>query len=222
MIYVTAVIVAMVWILPVRYYVNRQLKYGYDFPVFYRTTPEHTDSMYIYPPFFAWLITPIKLIPIKYVLYAWNSIETVLMVMIILCIGDALQAAHIPTWNVLFLVPFLVWQGKLNAEIGNVNVLVTWLSIVGYHHSELLWVASAIKIVPIVFVPFIPETKLFVGSIILLLSVVVPVGCGYGFKGIYNLIDLSRSCHKPRKAHYIYLLIVLYYILMKIGESYAN
>lgn len=188
--------------------IERQLKMGLDFPIFYAAAQNRGEADgYIYPPFLAWVLYPLTFLELPLASTLWYIIQSVIFLIALrYCIPSIdwkdpfrIIAASIFLVAVLRLV-------ILNAELGQVNGLVLVLTLVALRTEKpyligfFLGLATAIKIAPILFLPFVlmDATKkrksiLAMFGLVLVISIVLPYLSGFSFFGLSALREASKS-----------------------------
>ena len=185
---------------------QRQETLGIDFPIFYSAAQNHgVTNGYIYPPLFSFLLYPLSLLPLSVAIVGWYLIQAVAL-LIVLWYTTPLTLRGTQFIVALLFQLAVVWTTILNAELGQVNtvILLLLLLTIRYEHKKRgalsLGIASAIKLSPSIFLPFLlfrTTSRRWLTALVwiatIALSIFVPMMAGYSVSGLTQLVEVSQT-----------------------------
>ena len=194
----------------VYYYAAKSAAYGNPLYTLDRHSTNQSGGPFVYPPFFAFLMTPFTLVPIGAAAALWALINLALFIG---CIRLALSMFSKPfsfsdrftskktVWLVSFIAVVLLWFFD-NVAMAQVNILVLFLILLSlrlYLKNQkvaagfFLGISAVIKLIPLLFLPYFiikREWKYTFGFLLALLpAFLVPMAA----IGLPKSVDYHKS-----------------------------
>jgi alpha-1,2-mannosyltransferase len=139
-------------------------------PDLYRVAYQHTGLGFTYPPFAAFWFVPLAHLPVRLdqILFTWVSLGALFVVLAtsLRVTGPNLQGRTVAWWSLLLLTPIgLLDPPRETILLGQVNILLAAAVIADMtlirpgRRGVLVGLAAAIKITPIILIPYLILTR---------------------------------------------------------------
>lgn len=222
--------------------IRRQERTGEDYPIFYDAARNRGEAKgYLYPPFFAWIISPLARLPLRTSSRTWYLLQGLIILVILwYCIPDVRFQNIQHLFIAIIFIVAVARLVKLNMELGQVNGLVLLLLLIAIQTTNAtvlgvsIGLATAIKLSPVLFLPYAMIQSgqnwiivLISFLITILITATLPLLSGYKFSGFGNLkkmaqetkVDLGLYKFLGTYSHLVFLLLFVASIAIALTEK---
>ncbi len=189
------------------YYAGKAILEGLPLYTISQHSVNLSQSPFVYPPFFAFFITPFSILPIYFAAAAWNAFSLFSFLAALFLMGRMMNLTFYPDQkNIVWGIIFIVLSAAVlidNLVMGQVNCFVFFLAIFGIYLLEKardfwsgFWigVAACIKLFPAIFFPYFlirrKWSALLGGLAAALVCICLVPGASFG---ISKTIELHRQ-----------------------------